>query len=149
MECDFDLSHRMVEQARKKPGIFDELEACDCVAYLQRRITPASADLIVAADVIIYLRDLIDLFSAVAESLQPGGLFAFTTELGVNAECGLPPEGRGWVERSSERIAHSEQYLRYVVDTTRELFLHSMRVLTIRNEARTPLQGHLCIVGKV
>lgn len=123
-----DLSSRMVREARKKAGVFDELEACDCVAYLQRRVEASSAgarpnallawtrsparslislsralsasppDLIVAADVLLYLRDLTDLFASVACALQPGGLFVFSTELGLDAECGgLPPDGRGWV----------------------------------------------------
>ena len=48
-----DLSRKMVAEARKKQGVFDELEACDCIAYLQRRVAPASADLIVAADVLL------------------------------------------------------------------------------------------------
>lgn len=131
-------------------GVFDELEACDCVAYLQRRVQPSSADLIVAADVLLYLRELTDLFSAVAVALTPGGLFAFSTELGLDAECGgVPPDGRGWVERSSERIAHSEEYLRYVVASTGGLVIRSVVVIDIRNEARKALQGHLCIVEKM
>ena len=144
-----DLSRRMIEEARKKRGVFDELEACDCVAFLQRRVVPGSADLIVAADVLLYLRDLADLFDAVGTALQPGGLFVFSTELALDAECaGLPPEGRGWVERSSERIAHSEEYLRYLITATDGLFLRSLSVTNIRNEAQKPLQGHLCVVSK-
>ena len=58
-----DLSSAMVEQARKKHGVFDSLEASDCVAFLHRRVKPMSADLIVAADVLIYIRDLSDAVS--------------------------------------------------------------------------------------
>ena len=144
-----DLSSKMVEEARKKSRVFDELEACDCIAYLQRRVARSSADLIVAADVLLYLRELTDLFAAVADALAPSGLFAFSTELGLDAECGgVPPEGRGWVERSSERIAHSEEYLRHIVATTAGLEWRSLAVIHIRNEARKPLQGHLCVVSR-
>ena len=98
-----DLSGQMVEEARKKLGVFDELEACDCVAYLRRRVARASADLLVAADVLIYLRDLADLFSAAAAALRPGGLFVFSTELATDSECGgVPPDGRGWAEPQGE-----------------------------------------------
>lgn len=94
-----DLSGLMVEEARKKVGVFDGLEACDCVAFLRRRIERRSADLLVAADVLIYLRDLSDLFAAAAAALRPGGLFVFSTELATDAECrGVPPHGKGWVE---------------------------------------------------
>ena len=144
-----DLSSRMIEQARKKHGVFDALEAQDCVAFLQRRVAASSADLIVAADVLLYMRSLTDLFAAVAAALRPGGLFAFSTELGQDGECGgIPPEGRGWVERQSERIAHSEEYLRWLIETTDGLQLRSLMVTNIRNEARKALSGHLCIVSK-
>ena len=33
------------------------------------------------------------------------GLFAFSTEMATDAEC----RGKGWVERDSERVAHSEE----------------------------------------
>jgi predicted TPR repeat methyltransferase len=49
-----DLSGLMVEEARKKLGVFDGLEACDCVAFLRRRVERGSADLLLAADVLIY-----------------------------------------------------------------------------------------------
>ena len=97
----------------------------------------------------LYLRDLSDLFAAVAVALQPGGLFGFSTELALDEECGgLPPAGRGWVERVSERIAHSEEYLRHVVHSTEGLVLRSLRVIDIRNEAKRPIRGHLCVVEK-
>ena len=59
-----------------------------------------------------------------------------------------PPDGRGWVERSSERIAHSEAYLRFVIDGAEGLELCSLEVIHIRKEGSSPLQGHLCVVGK-
>ena len=68
-----DLSAMMVAEARKKVGVYDGLEACDCVAFLRRRVEPGSADLLFAADVLIYLRDLSDLFAAAALALEPGG----------------------------------------------------------------------------
>jgi predicted TPR repeat methyltransferase len=52
------------------------------------------------------------------------------------------------VERSSERIAHSEEYLRIVIEATEGLVLRSIEVTNIRNEARKPIQGHLCVVSK-
>ena len=97
-----------------------------------------------------YLRDLTDLFASVAICLQPGGRFAFSTELALDSECGgVPPHGRGWVERHSERIAHSEEYLRHVVEMTRGLELRSLQVTDIRNEARKPIRGHLCVAERV
>ena len=125
-----DLSSGMVAEARKKQDVFDALEASDCVAFLRRRIECGSADLIAAADVLIYLRDLSDLFAAAAAALRPGGLFVFSTELATDGECGgVPPHGKGWVERDSERIAHSEEYLRCVVGAS-GLLLRSMQAIS-------------------
>mmetsp|Transcript_14588 Transcript_14588/g.36232 ORF Transcript_14588/g.36232 Transcript_14588/m.36232 type:complete len:226 (+) Transcript_14588:72-749(+) len=124
-----DLSAMMVEEARKKVGVYDGLEVCDCVAFLRRRVEPGSADLLLAADVLIYLRDLSDLFAAAALALQPGGLFAFSTEMATAAEC----RGKGWVERDSERVAHSEEYLRHAVDAS-GLLLRSLQVVSVRTD---------------
>ena len=59
------------------------------------------------------------------------------------AEC----RGKGWVERDSERVAHSEEYLRHAVDAS-GLPLRSLQVVSVRTEAHTPLQGHLCVVQR-
>ena len=48
-----DLSKRMLKVAKKKK-VYDDLKAGDAVAYLTQCLEPASADLIVAADVIVY-----------------------------------------------------------------------------------------------
>ena len=59
------------------------------------------------------------------------------------AEC----RGKGWVERDLERVAHSEEYLRHAVDAS-GLLLRSLQVVSVRTEAHTPLQGHLCVVQR-
>ena len=58
-----DLSGGMIRLAKKKRGpdekrIYDKLETVDAVAFLHRSLEPASADLIVAADVTVYMRSL-------------------------------------------------------------------------------------------
>ena len=110
-----DLSRRMLSLAAKK-RCYDKLDACDCVAFLHRHVPPSTADLIVAADVFVYMRSLAPLFAAAARSLRPGGLFAFSTERCEAAECGAA----GWVERPSERIAHCEDCLLYTSPSPRD-----------------------------
>lgn len=114
-----DLSKKMIAVAKKKDKVYDVLEACDAIAFLHRRLNGCGrqADLIVAADVLVYMRDLTDLFEEVFAALRPGGLFAFSTEKAQPEEVGgVPPHGKGWVERPSERIAHSEEYLRWLAE---------------------------------
>lgn len=73
-----DLSPAMLDRARRR-GLYDELACRDLVAALAAE--PAgSLDLVVAADVLIYVADLGPVFAAAARALAPGGLFAFTTQ---------------------------------------------------------------------
>src|SRR5271163_4949171 len=72
-----DLSPAMVAKARALQ-IYAELECGEIVAHLGR--FEAAFDLIVAADVLVYLGDLAPVFAASARALAPGGLFAFTAE---------------------------------------------------------------------
>jgi predicted TPR repeat methyltransferase len=94
-----DLSPKMLEKARAR-GLYDELACMDIVAWLAALRAPV--DLIVAADVLVYLGDLDALFSHAARSLKPGGLFCFSVEAG---------EGEGFTLRSSQRYAHALPYL--------------------------------------
>jgi predicted TPR repeat methyltransferase len=71
-----DLSPAMLERAQ---GIYDETAVGDLIAFLRER---KGADLLVAADALVYLGDLTPVFSAAAAALAPGGLFAFTVESG-------------------------------------------------------------------
>lgn len=94
-----DLSSQMIRHAEKK-GIYDELIVGDLLKTLADR--PNRYDLIVAADVVIYLGDLHGLFVAAARALQPGGFFALSVE---------GHEGEGYVLQRSGRFAHSTPYV--------------------------------------
>ena len=145
-----DLSKKMLAVARKKANVYDSLDACDAVAYLHRHIKPATADLIVAADVFVYMRDLSDLFDEVATALRPGGFFAFSTEKATTEETGGVPSsdgGKGWVERPSERIAHSEEYLRWLAAS--QFRVCCLRETVVRRDSGTGLPGHLAVLVKV
>ena len=64
---------------QRTPGVYDDLVAAECVSFLNGR-PPASADLIVAAEVFPYLRSLSDVTAAAQAVLCPGGVFRFSTE---------------------------------------------------------------------
>lgn len=94
-----DLSAAMVRQAVGK-GLYDHLEAGDMAAALRALTIPC--DLIVAADVLVYVGDLVPPFDAVRRQLTPGGVFAFTVQ---RAESGDYTLGR------EQRYSHSRGYL--------------------------------------
>ncbi len=97
-----DLSPKMVEKSLAR-GVYDEVVRADIVEALRQR--PAASDLILAADVFIYIGDLAAVFAAVQTSLRPGGLFAFTIEL-------IADESDEFVLRPTRRYAHSSAYVR-------------------------------------
>jgi predicted TPR repeat methyltransferase len=75
-----DLSPGMIAQARAK-GIYDRLETGELLEFLAaERAARRRYDLVMAADVFVYLFDLGPVARAVAEVLNAGGLFAFTVE---------------------------------------------------------------------
>lgn len=100
-----DLSPRMVDKARER-GIYDELDVGDVVAALQRR--PGSWDLLLAADVLVYIGDLAPVFAAAQSALRPGGRLLFSVEQGGTDSFML---------REAGRYAHSAAYVRALADS--------------------------------
>ena len=100
-----DLSPRMIEQARTLK-IYDTLAVGDVEALPDMVRGPY--DIVVAADVLVYLGDLSRLFAAVRARLKPDGLWLFTTERG---------DAHDYESGPKRRYRHSEHYLRNQADT--------------------------------
>jgi len=104
--CDWlggcDISAGMLAEARAK-RVYDRLEKQDLSA-----LQPGSEryDLILAADVFIYLGALERIIGWCAGALAPGGWLAFTVE--AIDEAG---ETSPWLLRDSRRFAHSAAYV--------------------------------------
>jgi predicted TPR repeat methyltransferase len=99
-----DLSPKMLAKAREL-AIYDALLAGDVEAPPPGAEGPF--DLIVAADVLVYLGDLQPLFVAVRARLKGNGLWLFTTEKSETGDFGLGEK---------RRYRHSEAYLRGLAD---------------------------------
>ena len=93
----FDISQGMLDQAGDK-GIYDKLEKHDIGALNQ---TEETYDLIIAADVFIYLGALERIIGWCAGTLTAEGRLAFSIEVG-DQPIQL---------RQSRRIAHSAEYI--------------------------------------
>ena len=71
-----DLSEAIIEEAQRlRPNLYDEVVVGD-ITEVFRKKKPVS--LIVAADSYIYFGDLVPLFASMQESLEEGGILAFT-----------------------------------------------------------------------
>jgi predicted TPR repeat methyltransferase len=130
-----DLSAAMLEEARRK-GIYDRLDQGELIAYLA---TEAAAqrrhDLVVAADVLVYLPDLAPVAVAVARVLAPGGLFAFTVET---------HGGEGALLRPTLRYAHGASHVRSAIADA-GLELSYLGEVATRSETDMPVPGLIAV----
>lgn len=72
-----DLAPRMIDRARAR-SLYDDLAVSDIITALKEQ--PQAWDLLVAADVLIYVSDLKGVFTAAFDALRPGGKFIATAE---------------------------------------------------------------------
>jgi predicted TPR repeat methyltransferase len=96
-----DLSAQMLKQAERK-GIYQTLEHDEIIAYLERHQN--ASDLIIAADVFIYLGGLEPFFQRLAQVADDGAVLACSTERADDTDT--------FTLRVSGRYAHSPDYLR-------------------------------------
>ncbi len=154
-----DLSEAMLAKAAAL-GVYSELVQGDLVSHL--RATQRRYDLVLAADVFIYVGELDGVFSAVRDATLPGAVFCFSAEVPPTAAApgrpkqGQPPRGaesdtqcanvgaavagQGVQLLPSLRYAHSEGYLRRLAAQ------HGFDVLDIlrqpvRHDQRQPIDG--------
>jgi predicted TPR repeat methyltransferase len=130
-----DLSAAMIAKARDR-GLYDELIVGDAGAPMRER--PNAFDLIVAADVFVYIGDLAPLFAAVATALPSDGLFAFSVETF---------EGDGFRLEPTMRFAHSRAY---VEATAGQAGLRPLLIqfASTRRESGADAPGLICIFNK-
>lgn len=130
-----DVSGQMIEKARER-GIYDNLHNLEITEFLAS--SSVAYDLIVATDVFIYIAYLEPIFDAIAQSLNQGGLFAFSIEL---------HDGEGSKIRSSARLAQSESYIEELCGT------HNLDIVLrtncdIRLEYGIPIRGMVYLARK-
>ena len=131
-----DLSPRMIERARAT-SLYAELEVADMSQGLRAR-PDASADLILAADAIVYVADLPPVLAEASRVLASGGLLAFTAET---------HGGEGVVIGQGLRYAHSAAYVCDAIDGA-GLGLTLLENLSARNEDHAPVPGLVAVAAK-
>lgn len=131
-----DLSPRMLEKA-EKTKLYDALHEGELVAFLNGRET-SEADLVVAADVFVYMAALDAVFRETHRVLKREGLFAFTVQA---------HEGDGFVLGADARYAHSESYLHRLADNEGFTPVIFERVST-REDRGVPVCGFLVVLQR-
>jgi predicted TPR repeat methyltransferase len=131
-----DLSPRMIEKARAT-GLYAELEVADMLEGLRGK-PDTSAELIVAADAMVYVADLVPVLNEARRVLVAGGLMAFTVE---------SHGGDGVVIGEGLRYAHGAACVRASIDAA-GLVLSQLEALSARNEDNKPVPGLVVVVAK-
>ncbi len=131
-----DLSPAMIAEAARKGG-YDALYVDDGVHRLDN-ITAGTLDLIVAADVLVYLGALDALFAAAARALAADGTFAFTAQTHA---------GDGVVLGDDLRYAHSPTILRDGLERA-GLVVEMLESASTRRERGSDVPGLVAVACK-
>lgn len=131
-----DLSPNMVRQARARSA-YDEVAQADVLEYL--RAANGRFDLVVAADLFIYVGELRGLFAQVHRVLDAGGMFCFTAELASAHES--------VVLRPSLRYAHSRAYIESLA-RAQGFEVARIAEQPLRDEQRSSIPGLFAWLGR-
>ncbi|WP_407157858.1 methyltransferase domain-containing protein [Bradyrhizobium sp. STM 3557] len=131
-----DLSPGMIEQARAT-GLYAALEVDDMTAALARQ-ADSSADLVLAADAMVYVGELAPVLSEIQRVLMSGGLLALTVET---------HDGDGVIMGEGLRTAHSADYIHAAVATA-GLSLAHLEPASPRTEDKVPVRGLVVVAAK-
>ena len=126
----------MIERARAT-GLYAQVEVAEMVESMRGK-PDASADLILAADAMIYLSDLAPLLAEAKRVLVAGGLLAFTVET---------HSGEGVILGERLRYVHSTGYVRAAIEAC-GLALSRCEDLSARHEDNAPVPGLVVVAAK-
>ncbi len=130
-----DLSPKMVEAARSK-GRYRDLAATDIADFLAGARGPY--DLVAAADTMVYLGGLDDVFPPLAKAMPAGGLLIFSIELMT---------GDGFAVQASARYAHSKPYVERLA-AAHGFTAPSFTDVPIRLENNIPIPGTIALMSR-
>ena len=137
-----DLSSRMLRHAehRRTDGrkVYDSLQRCDLLAALASRAE--AFDLLLAADVFIYVGDLGPVLGATRGALCRGGAFAFTTE--------TLADGDGYRLLRTRRYAHSREYVQRVTEQAGLRMIECLPVALRLGDDGKPVAGDVYLVQR-
>lgn len=131
-----DLSPRMLRLAEARK-LYRALHEGEIAQFLHE--ANARWELIVAADVFVYVADLRPIFRGVFERLVPGGRFAFSIERSGNGGTELLPQ-TGRYRHDGERLAQ-ELAAAGFVDVVRE-------AAVLRQEHHEPVEGEFLLARR-
>jgi predicted TPR repeat methyltransferase len=131
-----DISNKMLEQAKLK-GLYERLEKNEIVKFFANH--NESYPIIIAADVFVYIGDLLPVFQEVAKHALSGALFIFSTEKLLNGDYHL---------QSSGRYKHSLEYISTLAQSCNFDIEYNQQT-NLRKEKNNWIIGEIFILKKL
>ncbi len=129
-----DIAPAMVAKAAEK-GIYDALVVAELTEYLAD-LPAQHCDLLLAADVMVYIGDPAQVLNAAARVLRPGGLFVFSAQ---SCEEDL---AEGFRIGADARFSHNAGFLHARADAA-GLTTELCEPVVTRRDAGAPVPGYL------
>jgi predicted TPR repeat methyltransferase len=130
-----DLSRKMVAKAEEL-GLYDTLIIGDLLDALLA--DGSGYDLILAADVFVYLGKLDEVIMSCTQSLRQNGILAFSVEL-------LQEGNSDYILHEGGRYAHTRNYIEKLVDKS-PLSIHTASETVLRKEKGEDVKGIIFIL---
>lgn len=130
-----DLSQKMLDKA-KALNLYNELIKGDITTQLRK--LNDKYDLIISADVFIYVGDLKSIFKVIAQALKPDALFVFSLEA-EESELDFRLCSTG-------RYAHTMSYIRKLAKEN-ALEQRYVTEVTLRMDKNEPVKGYIVVLG--
>ncbi|MFZ6741968.1 tetratricopeptide repeat protein [Undibacterium sp. JH2W] len=132
-----DLSEKMLAQARQT-GKYDELHCAEISDWLA--LQDQDFDLIIAADVFVYIGDLAPVFAAASRVIQTGSVLGFSVEVADGSA--------DYILQPSQRYAHKLAYLQHLAE------LHGFAIVeasqeTARQDKGQDILAHLLVMRRL
>lgn len=139
-----DLSSKMLDKARER-NLYQRLECADLLPMM-RAEKSASYDVVIAADVFVYLGKLDEICAEIKRLVKPGGFFAFSVEAldaspGENSGAGVQQE---YHLASTGRYTHASGYISKLASAN-GFSVQQIADTQIRMEFGKPVPGYLVL----
>jgi len=141
-----DLSQRMLDKARAS-NLYDALACADIGDFLAGDGQAGRYDLVLAADVFVYIGDLASVFAGVAQALQAGGWFAFSVEAPGDNDGSDTSGTSGYAITPSNRFTHATAYIERLA-ARHGFVLMEIRAAALRREHGREVAGHLILLRR-
>ncbi len=137
-----DLSSKMLQKANGRG--YALLHEASIERYLEET-EPSQFNLIIAADVFVYVGDLQSIFKHIESALVAHGKFAFSTE-SLNGPTNIEP-AQEYLLRTTGRYAHRSDYIMRIAKLA-GLDLESVSEVVLRTDAGKDVLGNIYVLVK-